>query len=106
MMDSRNLFSLEGKTALVTGAAYGIGFAIAEALSGAGARIAFNVRSRDLLAGCGLDDCVLKNGPEDFTFRQDFEEPDRLLSQMRERSFSYLQSICDRARSIHENTNL
>ena len=66
----------------------------------------FNVRSRDLLAGCGLDDCVLKNGPEDFTFRQDFEEPDRVLSQMRERSFSYLQSICDRARSIHENTNL
>ncbi len=49
MMDSRNLFSLEGKTALVTGAAYGIGFAIAEALSGAGAKIAFNVRSREHL---------------------------------------------------------
>lgn len=40
-----NLFSLEGKVALVTGAAYGIGFAIAEAYARAGARIAFNCRS-------------------------------------------------------------
>lgn len=30
-MDFSKLFSLEGKVALVTGAAYGIGFAIAEA---------------------------------------------------------------------------
>ena len=39
-------FSLEGKVALVTGAAYGIGFAIAEAYAQAGARIAFNCRSQ------------------------------------------------------------
>lgn len=39
-------FSLKGKTALVTGAAYGIGFAMAEALAEAGARIAFNCRSQ------------------------------------------------------------
>lgn len=37
-----NRFSLQGKTALVTGAAYGIGLAIAKALAGAGARIVFN----------------------------------------------------------------
>ena len=43
------LFSLKGKTALVTGAAYGIGFAIAEALAGAGAKIAFNCRNREHL---------------------------------------------------------
>ena len=32
-MDMRKQFSLEGRTALVTGGAYGIGFAIAEALA-------------------------------------------------------------------------
>jgi gluconate 5-dehydrogenase len=35
-------FSLKGKTALVTGASYGIGFAIASALAEAGATIVFN----------------------------------------------------------------
>ncbi len=45
-MEMNKLFSLEGKVALVTGAAYGIGFAIAEALAGAGAKIAFNCRSQ------------------------------------------------------------
>lgn len=44
---SKEMFSLEGKVALVTGAAYGIGFAIARALSEAGAKIAFNCRSSE-----------------------------------------------------------
>jgi gluconate 5-dehydrogenase len=35
-------FSLEGKVAWVTGASYGIGFAIAEAFAKSGAKIAFN----------------------------------------------------------------
>ncbi len=43
----KNSFSLEGKVALVTGAAYGIGFAMAEALANAGAKIAFNCRSQE-----------------------------------------------------------
>ena len=43
-MDKYLNFSLEGKVALVTGAAYGIGFAMAEALAQAGAKIAFNCR--------------------------------------------------------------
>ncbi|MBD8994648.1 MAG: gluconate 5-dehydrogenase [Prevotella sp.] len=45
-MDFNKLFSLEGKVALVTGAAYGIGFAIAEAYAKAGAKIVFNCRSQ------------------------------------------------------------
>lgn len=48
-MDITKSFSLEGKTALVTGGAYGIGFAIAEAFSKAGAKIAFNCRSQEHL---------------------------------------------------------
>ena len=46
-METNKLFSLEGKVALVTGAAYGIGFAIAEAYAAAGAKIAFNCRGRE-----------------------------------------------------------
>ena len=48
-MDIMKQFSLEGKVALVTGAAYGIGFAIAEALAGAGAKIVFNCRGQENL---------------------------------------------------------
>lgn len=40
-------FSLEGKVALVTGGAYGIGFAMAEAMAQAGAKIAFNCRGTE-----------------------------------------------------------
>lgn len=46
-MDIMKNFSLEGKVALVTGAAYGIGFAIAEAIAQAGAKIAFNCRGQE-----------------------------------------------------------
>ena len=48
-MNLGELFLLKGKTALVTGAAYGIGFAIAEALASAGAEIAFCCRSSEHL---------------------------------------------------------
>ena len=44
-----DMFSLEGKVALVTGAAYGIGYAIAAAYARAGASIAFNCRSKEHL---------------------------------------------------------
>ncbi len=43
------MFSLEGKTALITGASYGIGFAIACAYAKAGARIVFNDISSELV---------------------------------------------------------
>ena len=42
-------FSLEGKIALVTGASYGIGFAIATAYAEAGATIVFNDIKQELV---------------------------------------------------------
>src|SRR5690606_33790321 len=55
-----NLFDLSGRLALVTGASKGIGYAIAEALASAGARIVINARdatrleeARAALAGKG-----------------------------------------------------
>ena len=42
MESLKEMFSLEGKVALVTGASYGIGFALATAFARAGAKIAFN----------------------------------------------------------------
>ena len=45
----QNAFRLDGKVALVTGASYGIGFAIASALAEAGATIIFNDRNQEAL---------------------------------------------------------
>ena len=44
-----NMFSLEGKIALVTGASYGIGFAIASGMAKAGATIVFNDIKQELV---------------------------------------------------------
>ena len=44
-----NSFSLKGKIAWITGASYGIGFAIAEAYAAAGASIVFNDISQELV---------------------------------------------------------
>ncbi|WP_416325671.1 gluconate 5-dehydrogenase [[Eubacterium] hominis] len=44
---SMDSFSLKGKVALITGAAYGIGFAIAKAMHQAGATIVFNTNRQE-----------------------------------------------------------
>lgn len=44
-----NSFRLDGKIALVTGASYGIGYAIAKGLAGAGATIVFNDIKQELV---------------------------------------------------------
>ena len=48
MFDMKN-FRLDGKIALVTGASYGIGFAMAQALANAGATIVFNDIKQELV---------------------------------------------------------
>ncbi len=48
-MNITDSFSLKGKVALVTGASYGIGFAIASALAAAGAKIVFNDINQELV---------------------------------------------------------
>jgi gluconate 5-dehydrogenase len=48
-MNVLNEFSLQGKIALVTGASYGIGFAIASAYANAGATIVFNDIKQELV---------------------------------------------------------
>lgn len=48
-MDKKNMFSLEGKIALVTGGAHGIGFAIAESYAEAGATVVFNCSNEESL---------------------------------------------------------
>ena len=48
-MTADSLFSLKGKTALVTGASYGLGVTFAETLAGAGANLVLAARSLDKL---------------------------------------------------------
>jgi gluconate 5-dehydrogenase len=54
-MQPTNLFSLAGRTALVTGAGRGIGFALATALAHAGARVVINGRSRQALEAAAAE---------------------------------------------------
>ena len=61
MTDFMEKFRLSGKTAWITGASYGIGFAIAKAFHAAGARIVFNDINQELVdRGPGL--CVRRHG--------------------------------------------
>lgn len=65
----------------------------------------FNVRSRDLLVNCGLENCILQNDESDYTFTEQWEEPDRLLGSMRDRSLSYIGTIAGLAKDMEEQSH-
>lgn len=77
-----NLFNLAGRRALVTGSATGIGYAIAAALGGAGAKIVLNGRSEDrLVAAAAL---LEAKGVKVETARFDVTNPAEVTAAVRE----------------------
>ena len=78
-MDS---FRLDGKVALVTGASYGIGFALATAFAKAGAKIAFNDRNQDKIDQ-GLADYA-KEGIEARGYIADVTKEDKVARLIEE----------------------
>lgn len=68
-----NLFSLEGKTALVTGCKRGIGFAMAEALAEAGANI-IGVSASLELQGSQIETAVKATGRDFKAYQCDFSD--------------------------------
>jgi gluconate 5-dehydrogenase len=69
-----NLFDLSGRTALITGSSKGIGYALASALAGAGARVVLN--ARDPVALAKARDALAAQGHDVATAAFDVTDPD------------------------------
>ncbi len=76
-MDSSKLFSLDGKTALVTGCNKGIGKAMAIALAEAGADV-IGVSGSMPLNGSEVEDAIKAAGKKFFPYQADFSDRDSL----------------------------
>jgi gluconate 5-dehydrogenase len=72
-MTVEGMFSLEGKTALVTGASYGLGVTFAEILAGAGANLVLAARSLDKLQA--FADRLTAAGHQAMALRCDVGDP-------------------------------
>ena len=79
---SMDSFRLDGKVALVTGASYGIGFALATAFAKAGAKIAFNDRNQNKIDQ-GLGDYA-KEGIEARGYIADVTKEDKVARLIEE----------------------
>lgn len=82
MQLTEKLFSLKGKTALVTGGSSGIGYAIARALGYAGARILLVARREDVL--CKARVSMEEEGIETYTLPCDLGSAEGALSCAKE----------------------
>lgn len=86
-------FSLEGKVALVTGASYGIGFALATAFARQGAKIVFNDIKQELvdkgLAAYKAEGIEAKGYVCDVTSE---EQVNAMVAQIEKRSASWTSS--------------
>jgi 3-hydroxybutyrate dehydrogenase len=76
------MIDLSGKTALVTGSVQGIGLAIAEALAGAGARIAVHGLPGDAAQHDAKARLLAAGAPEAAFFDADLRDPDRIAELM------------------------
>ena len=85
-MYDMNKFRLDGKVALVTGASYGIGFAIAKGLANAGAKIVFNDINEEFLnKGLEISANACKLSNRNF-----------LYIQITKENINYVQKLQDR----------
>jgi gluconate 5-dehydrogenase len=80
MHPNLSMFSLEGKTALVTGATHGLGMAIASALAAAGARLVVNDLSPEKLAEA--KDRYIKAGITVHTYLFDVTKEEQIVEAL------------------------
>ncbi|GAB6194433.1 SDR family oxidoreductase [Desulfocastanea catecholica] len=74
MPSKKNLFSLEGKTALVTGASYGLGQSFAQTLAEAGADVVITARDKERLKE--TETIIKKTGRKVLSIAADVSKPD------------------------------
>lgn len=60
----------------------------------------FNIRSRDLLLNCGLENGILMSTEDDYIFDNDWERANCLLADMKSKSLEYIHFIIEVAKNM------